>query len=131
MRGWSAKELPGICIGCGRDTSQDADKYRDTAGYCGKCHNENAIKWQENRKKQITDNKQKGIDYWNERGIKPGDAVKYFAISWTGLGGELVTGTAKVGCNGAYVSSPYQPGKLAPGGWKKIEPVCAKCEAMV
>lgn len=110
---------PGICKGCGRDTRNDQYGDRDTGGFCNICHNANYHKYKQERKDQITEMKQKGTEHWEKQGIKPGDKVKRFSLSWTGLGGITVEGIAKVGSNGPYVTSEYQPGKLHPAGWKK------------
>ena len=106
---------PGICVKCGKFTDHD----RDTGGNCNACHNQNYLEYRKRLKEHNEKQKEQGILYWRERGIAPGDRVVITAISWTGTGAEEVHGIAKVGSNGAYVASAYQPGKLAPGGWIK------------
>jgi len=123
MRNETDNEKPGICKGCGHDTRKQGKGYggRDTGGFCNDCHNANYHKWLLAKKKHNGTEKEKGIEYWKERGIKVGDKVGITALSWTGMGGEFVVGIAKSGSNGAYVSSKYHPGKLSPNGWKKIQ----------
>jgi hypothetical protein len=112
---------PGLCNRCGHDTREDDGyKERDTGGFCWKCHNLNCDDRDRIMKAQKERGKERGIQYWQERGISTGDDLKRFCVSWTGLGGETAYGKAKVGKNGAYVLSPYQPGKLAPEGWVKV-----------
>jgi hypothetical protein len=123
--GISKKDLkntePGICIGCGYDTRNDQYKDRDTGGFCNACHNSNYRKYKQDRKVHLSEMRKKGVEFWEKLGIKPGDMVQRFCLSWTGLGGITVYGIAKTGINGAYVTSEYQPGKLHPAGWKKAD----------
>lgn len=56
-----------------------------------------------------------GIAFWAARGIKPGDPVKAFFHSWTGLGGTTIVGVARVGARGAYVHADSE-------GRKQIAP---------
>ena len=113
MRKESPLEGEGICTRCGTFY-----KYRDTGGNCSPCHNKAYHEYKAALAARGEEGKKRGIAFWAERGIAVGAKVKTFALSWFGMGGEEVIGTAKVGVNGAYVSAPSHPGKLAPGGWK-------------
>lgn len=106
---------PGICVTCGQWS-----RFRDTGGNCNDCHNKAYHAYKEARKADIEKAKEEGRKVWASVGIKPGDKVKRFCVSWFGLGGEEVIGIAKVGACGAYVASPYQPGKLDHRGWQKV-----------
>jgi hypothetical protein len=114
MRPLTDNEKPGICPGCGTFS-----EYRDTAGFCTECHNKNYYEYRQALKSRGTEQKIKGLEFWRARGINPGDQVKTVAIAWTGLQADTIYGIAKTGCNGAYVSSKYQAGKLSPAGWCK------------
>jgi len=62
--------------------------------------------------------KANGRAYWQERGIVVGDKV--FGVFGTIIGTiRRVTGVAKIGKSGAYVTSPAQMGKLSPHYFQK------------
>gem|GEM_PF-2501036 len=110
----SELERPGHCTTCGAWSD-----LRNTAGQCMDCHNRQVFAWREEQRARREAGKAKGLAFWQAKGIQPGDRVERFAVSWFGIGGELVQGMAKVGANGAYVTAPTHPGRLAPHGWQK------------
>ena len=104
----------GICTRCGA-----FGETRDTAGQCSDCHNAGYYEWQARRKAQNERTKIEARAWWAARGIKPGDRVRIVSHGWCGA--VVVQGIAKVGASGAYVVSSYQPGHLAPEGWRKCD----------
>lgn len=137
MREITELEKPGICLRCGKDTRLEEYGDRDTGGFCNECHNLNYQDYRRKLKEHNEKQKQLGIKYWSEKGIRIGDTVQCVVIAWTGLQASRISGIAKTGNNGAYVSSKFQPGKLAPGGWNKAElaqpdpchgRLCSECE---
>lgn len=108
---------PGNCLRCNTYSKLD----RNSAGRCTDCHNLEYHEYQANRKTQIEEQREKGRQYWAERGIKVGQHVKTNAVSMLLGTSQEVLGIAKVGAVGAYVSSSFQPGYLSPNGWEIAE----------
>lgn len=108
---------PGTCTTCGTHCEYD----RNTAGQCNGCHNRQYHEAKAARRAWLEEQRQKGREYWKERGIEPGDEVETTVPAMIGTTVLTVRGTAKVGKVGAYVSSPVQSGYLSPGIWRKAE----------
>jgi ribosomal protein L40E len=105
---------PGICTTCGADSPTG----RNTAGQCTKCHNLAVAEYRERRAAWLEAEREKGRQYWRERGIEPGQKVKSFRASMLGWGGIMVHGVARVGVGGAYVHVKGLGYKAAPEGWQ-------------
>lgn len=107
---------PGTCTRCGKYSTLD----RNSAGQCNDCHNRGC----QERQAILADRREQkragGVAYWHRRGIRVGQRVKTYAVSMLWQTRQEVYGIAKVGAVGAYVSSPFQRGYLAPDGWTKV-----------
>jgi hypothetical protein len=109
---------PGLCLRCGKEVVYPSE--RNSAGHCTQCHNIGYHEYKAARKKQIEEQRKKGIEYWQTQGINVGDMVFRFTRDMpTGMYSMKVYGKAKAGLVGAYVYSTFQPGYLSPEGWKK------------
>jgi hypothetical protein len=105
---------PGICTSCGKDCSDG----RNTAGQCSDCHNAAVAEYRQRRAAWLEAEREKGRQYWRERGIEPGQKVKSFRRSMLGWGGSTFYGVAKVGAGGAYVYVKGLGYKASPDGWE-------------
>lgn len=117
----TAQELenskPGNCTKCG--TFEPSG--RDTAGQCCNCHNAGYHAYKAKRREWLEEQRQKGREYWQARGVKVGAEVEAFSPLMMGLGTVRVTGRACVGAVGAYVRSPMQRGFLQPQYFRPVE----------
>lgn len=109
------RSRPGNCTRCGRYCPQP----RNTAGECLDCHNRGVVERRAARKRQIAADREQGRQFWARLGVRPGDAVEYWAPSVVGIAVRYV-GVAKVGAGGAYVYVPGL-GRLAPQGWRPVQ----------
>ncbi|MFH1033614.1 MAG: hypothetical protein V1806_03830 [Pseudomonadota bacterium] len=108
---------PGVCLGCGKDCPNG----RNTAGQCIDCHNAANRAYRAARKAENERRAHEGREFWASKGIKVGQAVRWWAPSTLGLGGIWHRGVAKTGATGAYVYVKGLGYKASPQGWKAVE----------
>lgn len=108
---------PGDCLSCGKPSPMG----RNTAGQCPDCHNASNRAYREARKAENDRRAEEGREFWQAKGIKVGQAVKWYAPAMIGLGGIWHRGVAKTGASGAYVYVKGLGYHASPQGWLPVE----------
>ena len=110
---------------CGHDNRNIGMAGEDGATCCYDCYqaaqpllDASRAEWRAARKVANAAMRETGLAYWAGRGLTPGAAV--YQTGSHIFGPFTVTGTAKVGANGAYVSCPKRCGnkQLDPRYWR-------------